>query len=286
MDGPDRPRVAVTGMGFVTPIGHDPATVWRRLRDGRSGIGPITRFDTAGYAARIAGEVRDFDPREYMDRKAARNYGRYIQFALASSMQALRSAGIDLADYPPGHAGVIIGTSIGGLEGIEAGHRQLLEGGVRRVSPFTVPMMLPNMAPAVVAIRLRAGGPNYSVISACASSANAIGEAAEVIRRRQATVMLAGGSEAAITPLTMAGFCQVKAVSTRNDDPEAACRPFDSERDGFVMSEGAAMLVLESMEHGWRAARPCWPRWPGTRRGPTCTTTWPRTRMEPASAGS
>src|SRR5262245_13412845 len=127
MDGAERPRVAVTGMGFVTPIGHDPDTVWRWLRDGRSGIGPITRFDTAGYTARIAGEVRDFDPGEHMDRKAARNYGRYIQFALAASARALRSAGIDLAEHPPGHAGVIIGTGIGGLEGIEAGHRQLLE---------------------------------------------------------------------------------------------------------------------------------------------------------------
>jgi 3-oxoacyl-[acyl-carrier-protein] synthase II len=249
METRERARVAITGMGLVTPIGNDPDTVWKRLREGSSGIGPITRFDTAQYPTRIAGEVRNFDATDYMDRKAARNYGRYIHFALASSVQAVRSAGIDLADYPPGDAGVIVGTGIGGLEEIEEGHRQLLAGGIRRVSPFIVPMMLPNMAPAVVAMRLRAGGPNLSIISACASSANAIGEAAEIIRRGQATVMLAGGAEAAITALTMAGFCRVRAVSTRNRDPEAACRPFDRERDGFVMSEGGVMLVLEAMEH-------------------------------------
>lgn len=239
----------MTGMGFVTPIGHGADEVWSSLRDGRSGIGPITRFDTEGYSTRIAGEVRDFDPGAFMDRKAARNYGRYIQYALAASMRAVDDAGIDLTRLPSEAAGVIIGTGIGGLEEIERGHRRLLELGPRGVSPFTVPMMLANMAPAVVAIRLRAGGPNYSLVSACASSGNAIGEAAEAIRRGHATAMLAGGAEAAITPLTMAGFCQVKAMSARNDDPEGACRPFDRDRDGFVMSEGAVILVLEAEEH-------------------------------------
>ena len=244
-----RTRVAVTGLGLVTPIGNDPDTVWANLKEGRSGIGPITRFDTTDYAAKIAGEVRDFDPARYMDRKAARNYGRYVQFALAASQLAVDHAGLDPTRMRASETGVIIGTGIGGLEAIEAGHRQLLDHGVRRVSPFTVPMMLPNMAPAVVAIRLRAGGPNYALISACASSGNAIGEGAEIIRRGDAALMVAGGAEAAITPLAMAGFCQIKAVSTRNDAPAAASRPFDRDRDGFVLSEGGVMLVLESMDH-------------------------------------
>jgi 3-oxoacyl-[acyl-carrier-protein] synthase II len=239
----------VTGLGMVTPIGNDPDTVWMNLKEGRSGIGPITRFDTADYPAKIAGEVRDFDPARYMDRKAARNYGRYVHFALAASQMAVDHAGLDTARMRASETGVIVGTGIGGLEAIEAGYRQLLDHGIRRVSPFTVPMMLPNMAPAVVAIRLRAGGPNYALISACASSGNAIGEAAEIIRRGDAAVMVAGGAEAAITALAMAGFCQIKAVSTRNDDPAAASRPFDRDRDGFVLSEGGVMLVLESMDH-------------------------------------
>src|SRR5579859_4720801 len=252
----ERRRVAVTGMGFVTPIGHDLETVWTSLRDGVWGIGPITRFETADHTAKIAGEVRDFDPLLYMDRKAARNLGRFVQYALAASLKAVDAAEIDIAGLPESATGVIIGTGIGGLEEIEDGYRRLLEGGVRRVSPFSVPMMLPNIAAGVVAIRLRAGGPNYCTVSACAASGNAIGEAAEIIRRGQATVMLAGGAEAAITPFTMAGFCQVKAVSVRNHDPVGASRPFDRDRDGFVMSEGAVMLVLEDMLHALRRNAP------------------------------
>jgi len=242
-------RVAVTGMGFVTPIGHDVETVWSNLVEGVSGVGPITRFDTEQHACKIAAEVRNFEAADYMDRKTARNIGRFCQFALAASKMAVEESGLVPAEMDPDDVGVIVSTAIGGMEEIERNQTILLERGVRRVSPFTVPMMIPDMGSGLVAMHLRAGGPNYSVVSACASSAHGIGEAAEIIKRGDAVAMIAGGTEATITPLTLGAFCQIKAVSERNDEPERACRPFDVGRDGFVMAEGSVMMVLEDYEH-------------------------------------
>jgi len=242
-------RVAVTGMGFITPIGNDVETVWSNLVEGVSGIGPITHFDTNGFDTKIAAEVKDFNPENYMDRKTARHIGRYCQFALAASKQALAQANLDPAQMNPDDVGVIVSSGIGGMEEIEKSHTALMERGPKRISPFTVPMMIADMAAGIVAIHTQAGGPNYAIVSACASSAHGIGEASEIIKRGDAIAMLAGGSEATITPLTMGAFCQIKATSERDDEPEKACRPFDIGRDGFVMSEGSVMLVLEEMEH-------------------------------------
>jgi 3-oxoacyl-[acyl-carrier-protein] synthase II len=241
-------RVAVTGLGFVTPIGNDVETVWSNLVEGVSGVGPITHFDASNYSTRIAAEVKGFEPERYMDRKTARHLGRYCQFALGASQQALGQAGLVPGDLDPDDVGVIVSSGIGGMEEIEKSHTALMERGVRRISPFTVPMMIADMAAGIVAMHTRAGGPNYAIVSACASSGHGIGEAAEIIKRGDAKAMLAGGAEATITPLTMGAFCQIKAVSERNDEPEKACRPFDLGRDGFVMGEGAVMFVLEDME--------------------------------------
>ncbi len=242
-------RVAVTGMGFITPIGSDLETVWSNMVEGVSGVSRITRFDTAGFDTKIAAEVKGFNPEEYMDRKTARHIGRYCQFALAASKQALAQAGLDPAQMEPDDVGVIVSSGIGGMEEIEKSHTALLERGPKRISPFTVPMMIADMAAGIVAIHTQAGGPNYAIVSACASSAHGIGEASEIIKRGDAVAMLAGGSEATITPLTMGAFCQIKATSERNDEPEKACRPFDLGRDGFVMGEGSVMFVLEDMDH-------------------------------------
>jgi 3-oxoacyl-[acyl-carrier-protein] synthase II len=241
-------RVAVTGLGFVTPIGNDVETVWSNLVEGVSGVGPITHFDASNYSTRIAAEVKGFEPERYMDRKTARHLGRYCQFALGASQQALAHAGLVPGDMDPDDVGVIVSSGIGGMEEIEKSHTALMERGVRRISPFTVPMMIADMAAGIVAMHTKAGGPNYAIVSACASSGHGIGEAAEIIKRGDARAMLAGGAEATITPLTMGAFCQIKAVSERNDEPERACRPFDTGRDGFVMGEGAVMFVLEDME--------------------------------------
>jgi 3-oxoacyl-[acyl-carrier-protein] synthase II len=245
-------RVAVTGLGFITPIGNDLDTVWSSLVEGVSGVGPITHFDTTDYSTKIAAEVKGFQPDQYMDRKTARHLGRYCQFALAAAKQALEHANLDPHDHDPDSIGVIISSGIGGMEEIERNHSAMLNRGVRRISPFTVPMMIADMGAGVVAIHCGAGGPNYAIVSACASSGHGIGEACEIIKRGDADAMLAGGAEATITPLTMGAFCQIKAVSERNDEPERACRPFDTDRDGFVMGEGGVMFVLEEMEFARR----------------------------------
>jgi len=241
-------RVAITGLGFVTPIGNDLETVWSSLVEGLSGVGPITHFDTSDYSTRIAAEVKDFEPEQYMDRKTARHLGRYCQFALAASKQALGHAGLDPKELLPDAVGVIVSSGVGGMEEIERSHTQMMQRGIRRISPFTVPMMIADMGAGVVAMHCGAGGPNYAIVSACASSGHGIGEAYEIIKRGDAQAMLAGGAEATITPLTMGAFCQIKAVSERNDEPEKACRPFDIDRDGFVMGEGGVMFVLEELE--------------------------------------
>jgi 3-oxoacyl-[acyl-carrier-protein] synthase II len=248
----DGRRVAITGMGFVTPIGSDTETVWSNLVEGVSGVGAISLFDASSYSTRIAAEVKDFEPERHMDRKTARHIGRYCQFALAASRMAVAESGLEPSEMDPDDVGVIVSSGIGGMEEIEKSHTALMTRGARRISPFTVPMMIADMAAGIVAIQLGAGGPNYAIVSACASSGHGIGEAAEIIRRGDAKAMIAGGAEATITPLTMGAFCQIKAVSERNDEPQKACRPFDLDRDGFVMGEGSVMLVLEEMEHARR----------------------------------
>ena len=245
-------QVAVTGMGFVTPIGSDLETVWSGLVEGRSGVGPITRFDAADFPTRIAAEVRGFDPFDHMDRKTARHTSRYCQFALAAARQALAHAGLDVGALEPGQVGAVISSGAGGIDEIERNHRVLLERGMDRMSPFTLPMMLTDSAAGLVAIHTGAVGPNYGVVSACASSAHGIGEAAAVISRGEATAMLAGGAEACITAFGIGAFCRIRAVSQRNDEPERACRPWDVDRDGFVMGEGAVVLVLEELEFARR----------------------------------
>ncbi len=241
-------RVAVTGLGFITPIGNDLETVWSNLVEGVSGVGRITRFDTAAYSTKIAAEVKHFEPEQYMDKKTAHHLGRYCQFGLAAAKDALQDAGLNPREMDPDDVGVILSSAIGGMQEIEKNHTALLERGVRRISPFTTPMMIADMAAGVVAMQTGAGGPNYAIVSACASSGHALGEAAEIIKRGDAKAMLAGGAEATITPLTMGAFCQIKAVSERNDEPERACRPWDVGRDGFVMGEGAVVFVLEDLE--------------------------------------
>jgi len=244
-----RRRVVVTGMGVVSPIGIGLDAFWSALVEGRSGVGPITRFDASGLDCRIAAEVHDFEPERYMDRKEARRTDRFAQFALAATAMALQDAGLD-DKLPLGErAGAVIGSGIGGMETWETGHRTLLERGPGRVSPFTVPMMIPNMAAGLVSIRFGLKGPNRCTVSACASGADAIGDAFRIIQRGDADLMVAGGAEAAITPFSIAAFAAAKSLSTRNDDPPRASRPFDRDRDGFVMGEGAGILVLESLEH-------------------------------------
>jgi 3-oxoacyl-[acyl-carrier-protein] synthase II len=245
---PDR-RVVVTGIGVISPIGSDVDTVWTSLVEGVSGVGPITRFDAAGYPTRIAAEVRGFDPADHMDRKTARNAARYAQFGLAAARQALAHAGLDAAGIDPQRFGAIVSSGVGGVDEIERNHRLMLERGIDRISPFAIPMLLGDTAAALVAIHCGALGLNYGITSSCASSGHAIGEAAEVIRRDDAVAMLAGGAEACITPLSMGSFCRVRATSERNDEPERASRPWDVQRDGFVMGEGAAVLLLEEGEH-------------------------------------
>jgi len=242
-------RVVVSGIGLISPIGCDLEAVWASLLAGASGVGPITRFDAAGYPTRIAAEVRDFDPTDHMDRKTARNAARYAQFALAAAGRAMAHSGLEPSGLDPQRFGAIVSSGVGGIDEVERNHRLMLARGIKRLSPFAIPMLLGDTAAGLVAMHTGALGPNYGIASACASSAHAIGEAAELIRRDDATVMLAGGAEACITPFAMGCFCQMRATSERNDEPERASRPWDVERDGFVMGEGAAILVLEEREH-------------------------------------
>ncbi|HEU4798396.1 MAG TPA: beta-ketoacyl-ACP synthase II [bacterium] len=241
-------RVAVTGIGVVSPIGIGKDRFWNGLVEGRSGVGPITRFDAAGFDTRIAAEVRDFDPTTWMERKETRRNDRFVQFAYAASRMALDDAKFSLTAENAPRVGVLIGSGIGGAETWEEQHRNLLERGPGRVSPFFIPMIIVNMAAGVVSILLGAKGPNSSVVTACATGGNAIGDATRIIQRGEADAMLAGGSEATITPLSLAGFCSMKAMSTRNAEPERASRPFDAKRDGFVMGEGAGIVLLENLE--------------------------------------
>ncbi len=251
-DGPVR-RVVVTGMGVVSPVGNDLASTWSALLAGASGGGPVTAWAiTEDFPCRIGCEVKDFDPLDYMDRRDARRHDRVSQFAVAASAQALAAAGLDggpPVDGDPERFGVIFGSGIGGIATFEEQHRRLIEQGPGRVSPFFVPMFIPDISAGLISIRWGLRGPNYATVSACASSAHAIGDAARHIRHGDADVMVAGGAEATITPMTYAGFSAMKALSTRNDDPSGASRPFSADRDGFVMGEGAGAVILESLEH-------------------------------------
>lgn len=241
-------RVVITGMGAVSPLGLDVPSLWDGVKSARSGIGPVTLCPTDGLDSKIAGEVRGFDPANYMDKKEARRYDRFIQFAMAATGEALRDAELQITPEYADEIGVIIGSGIGGIGSLSEGINTLRDKGPGRVSPFLVPAMITNLAAGLVSIRYGLKGPSYCVTSACATGAHAIGEAAETIRRGWAKAIIAGGSEAPITPIGIAAFCSMRAMSTRNDEPDTASRPFDSTRDGFVLSEGGAVVVLEDLE--------------------------------------
>jgi 3-oxoacyl-[acyl-carrier-protein] synthase II len=242
-------RVVVTGLGTVTSIGHNVDTFWASLLAGRSGIDRIQLFDPSEFASQIGAEVRDWDPAQYMDAKEARRNDRYTHFGYVAARQAVKDACLDMTSEDGDRVGVIIGSGIGGMFTYESQLKVLAERGPRKVSPFTIPSLIGNMCAGLVAIDLGARGPNFGIVSACATGTHAIGEAAHAIRRGDADVMVTGGSEAAITPFSYASFCSMKAMSTRNDAPQKACRPFDKNRDGFIMGEGSGVLVLESLEH-------------------------------------
>ena len=242
-------RVVVTGVGLVSPLGIGTQANWDALLAGRSGIGPITRFDASQYSARIAGEVKGFDPLQFVDKKDVKKMDVFIQFALAASQFAVDDARLKVTPEIADHVGVFIASGIGGFQTIEAEHKELLKGGPRRISPFFIPASIINLAAGQVSIRFNARGPNLATCTACTASAHAIGEAYEIIRRGDAEVMIAGGSEAAITPMGVGGFAAMRALSTRNDEPQKASRPFDKDRDGFVMGEGSGIVILETLEH-------------------------------------
>jgi 3-oxoacyl-[acyl-carrier-protein] synthase II len=241
-------RVVVTGLGAVTPLGNNLTEYWEGLLSGRNGIAPITLFDASRHDCRMAGEVKGFDPHDYLDRKEAKRMDRFSQFAIAASLQALSDAKLTIDELNADEVGVIIGTGVGGLRILEEQQEVYLSRGPGRVSPFMIPMMIANMAAGLTAIQTGARGPNNCTVTACAAGSNAIGDAFRLVQRGYAKAMICGGTEAAITPLAMAGFASMKALSTRNDDPTRASRPFDRDRDGFVMGEGSGILILEELE--------------------------------------
>lgn len=245
-------RVVVTGMGLISPLGNSVRANWEAAVAGRSGIGPITRFDASRLPTRFAGEVRDFDPATVMDPKEVRRYDPFIHYALAAAAEAVEDAGLTFEGELAERTGVVFGSGMGGLEGIVENALILQERGPRRISPFFVPRCIINSAAGLISMKYGVHGPNYGTVSACASAGHAIADAMHIIRRGDADVMITGGSEATITELAFAGFSSAKALSTRNDDPQGASRPFDADRDGFVMSEGAGCLVLEELEHARR----------------------------------
>jgi 3-oxoacyl-[acyl-carrier-protein] synthase II len=244
-----RRRVVVTGLGLVCPVGIGVEESWQALVAGKSGIAPITQYDASTYPTRIAGEVKGFEPEKFMDRKDARRNDRFIQFALAAADMAVKDSGLDFAKTDPERVGVIVGSGMGGLATIEDTHKTLMERGVRKVSPFFIPAIIINLAPGQIALRWGLKGPNFSPVSACATGNHSLGDAMMYVERGMADVMIAGGTEATLTPLGLAGFCAARAMSERNDAPELASRPYDKGRDGFVAAEGAGILVLEEYEH-------------------------------------
>jgi 3-oxoacyl-[acyl-carrier-protein] synthase II len=243
-------RVVVTGMGAITPVGNDVATTWRSLIEGKSGTAPITKFDASKFPVRFAAEVKGFNPLDYMDRKEAKRADQYTQYAIAGARQAMTDASlIERNGMDPDRIGVIIGSGIGGLKSFEEQHDVYRERGVGKISPFFIPMFIADIAAGIVSMMFNAKGPNYATVSACATSAHAIGDAYRTIQYGDADVMITGGAEATVTPMAIGGFANMKALSERNDSPETASRPFDATRDGFVMGEGAGILILEELEH-------------------------------------
>ncbi len=245
-------RVVVTGLGIISPVGNDIAGAWSSVLAGKSGIGPVSRFDASTFPTRIAGEVRDFDVSAYMSPKEARHFDTFIHYGIAAGTQALRDSGLEVNDSNADRIGVVIGSGIGGLPMIEDTHGELTSRGVRRVSPFFVPGSIINMISGQLSIMFGLRGPNYAVVSACTTGLHCIGDAARLIQHDDADVIVAGGAESTISPLGLGGFCAARALSTRNDDPQAASRPWDRDRDGFVLGEGAGVMVLEEYEHARR----------------------------------
>ncbi len=242
-------RVVITGLGTVTPIGTGVSDYWNSLLEGKSGVRRIEKFDTEGFSSKIAGEVKDFNPKDFFDAKSIRRMDKSTQFALASSIMAQQDAGIDFSQFDPYRIGVVLGSGIGGMETLDVQFRTLLNKGPQRISPLFIPMMISNILAGQIGMQFKVKGPNMVITTACASSTHAMGVSYRLIREGAADIIISGGSEAAITPLALAGFCSMKALSTRNDEPEKASRPFDKERDGFVMAEGAGVLILEELEH-------------------------------------
>lgn len=242
-------RVVITGCGVVTPVGIGLDDLWDSLINGRSGIGRVTRFDPGGYRCQIAAEVKDFDPAPYIEEKDLKRMARFVQFACAASKMAVRDANLDVEREDPRKIGVLIGSGIGGLDIIEEEHKRLLKGGPGRVSPLFIPKLIIDIASGWVSILFGLRGPNSAVVTACATGAHAIGDACRIVERGEAEAMITGGTEAAITPLALSGFSAARSLSTHNEEPEKASRPFDARRDGFVMGEGAGVVILESLEH-------------------------------------
>ncbi len=242
-------RVVITGLGLVTPLGIGVQETWNALIEGRSGVGKITHFDASTYPVQIAAEVKNFDPSQYIEQKEIKKMDRFIHFAIAAAEMAMKDSGLKITEENAERVGVIIGSGMGGLPMIEHYHRTLLEKGHRRISPFFIPMIIINLAAGQVSIRYGAKGPNSSPCTACATGSHSIGDAFKIIQCGDADAMIAGGTEAVITPMGIAGFTAMKALSTRNDDPERASRPFDIDRDGFVMGEGAGIVILEELNH-------------------------------------
>lgn len=242
-------RVVVTGLGCITPVGHGKEAFWKSLTEGRSGVGEITKFDAAQYPTKIAAEVKDFKAEEYMEKKEAKKMDLFVQYAVAGAKLAMEDSNIDQDNINHEDFGVVLGSGIGGIATFEDQHQKMLEKGPRRISPFFIPMMIVNMASGQVSMSLGAKGPNTTVVTACASATNAIGEAYKIIERGDAKLMITGGTEASITPVSIGGFCSMKAMSTANETPEKASRPFDKSRDGFVMGEGSGILLLEELDH-------------------------------------
>jgi len=241
-------RVVITGLGVVSSLGMEIDEFWNNIKNGKSGISKIEGFDTEGFSSQIGAEIKEFNPEKYIDRKDAKRMAKFTQYAVFAAMRALEDAGLDITDELAHETGVLIGSGIGGIEVFEKQMERLVKRGPRRISPFFIPMMISNMAAGQVAIYTNAKGPNSNEVTACASGSHSIGEAMEIIKRGDAKVMISGGAEASITPSAVAGFSNMKALSTRNDEPQKASRPFDKERDGFVIGEGSGILVLEDYE--------------------------------------
>lgn len=249
-------RVVVTGVGLVNALGIGTEETWKNILAGKSGVGPITRFDTTGFASTIAAEVKGFDPLQFVEKKELKKMGLFIQFALAATQFAMEHAGLKIVPEAAERTGVYIGSGIGGFDVIEREHSALLQGGPRKISPFFIPASIVNLAAGYVSIRWGAKGPNSATCTACSASAHAVGDSFKLIARCDAEVMICGGAEAAITPLSVGGFASMRALSTRNEEPEKASRPFDRERDGFVIGEGAGILILEELGFALRRGAP------------------------------